>query len=330
MPGIFTPLQIKSKELKNRIVMGAAERVGFTYEDGLMGEDVIQEYEALAQNNIGLMITQSLVISPEDAVACGFPVPGIYKPEHVMPLKRIVDAAHKNGSVLIAQLGIAIPYSPRWSTKDIEDLLTRYLYSAKLCIEAGVDGIEIHGAHNVTLNHILSQRTNGRHDRYSDGLNLVREMVTGIRIFSPEDLILSFRMGCCFDWDKDIRMAKAIEEMGFDLLNVSVGVQEGYAPGIPADYEYTPMTYAASLLKKYVSIPVIAAWGIETLNRGDRLIRNGNADLTAYAKPFLADPEFVLKSKNNMDYKPCFGCRSCQWYSDGSRCPGRKRAHKTT
>ena len=123
--------------------MGAAERVGFTYEDGLMGEDVIQEYEALAQNNIGLMITQSLVISPEDAVACGFPVPGIYKPEHVMPLKRIVDAAHKNGSVLIAQLGIAIPYSPRWSTKDIEDLLTRYLYSAKLCIEAGVDGIEI-------------------------------------------------------------------------------------------------------------------------------------------------------------------------------------------
>ena len=38
MPDIFTPLQIKSKELKNRIVMGAAERVGFTYEDGLMGE----------------------------------------------------------------------------------------------------------------------------------------------------------------------------------------------------------------------------------------------------------------------------------------------------
>ena len=247
-----------------------------------------------------------------------------------MPLKRIVDAAHKNGSVLIAQLGIAIPYSPRWSTKNIEDLLARYLYSAKLCIEAGVDGIEIHGAHNVTLNHILSQRTNGRHDRYSDGLNLVREMVNGIRNSAPEDLILSFRMGCCFDWDKDIRMAKEIEKMGFDLLNVSVGVQEGYAPGIPADYEYTPMTYAASLLKKHVNIPVIAAWGIETLNRGDRLIRDGNADLTAYAKPFLADPEFVLKSKINMDYKPCFGCRNCQWYSNGNRCPGRKRAQKTT
>ena len=162
MPDIFTPLQIKGKTLKNRIVMGAAERVGFTYEDGLMGEDVIQEYEALAQNNIGLMITQSLVISPEDAVACGFPVPGIYKPEHVMPLKRIVDAAHKNGSVLIAQLGIAIRYSPHWSTKNIEDLLARYLYSAKLCMEAGVDGIEIHGAHNVTLNHTLAYTTQRR------------------------------------------------------------------------------------------------------------------------------------------------------------------------
>ena len=70
MPGIFTPLQIKGKTLKNRIVMGAAERVGFTYEDGLMGEDVIQEYETLAQNNIGLMITQSLVIHLPGRCCC--------------------------------------------------------------------------------------------------------------------------------------------------------------------------------------------------------------------------------------------------------------------
>lgn len=110
---------------------------------------------------------------------------------------------------------------------------------------------------------------------------------------------------------------KQLKKWAFDLLNVSVGVQEDTLQGIPADYEYTPMTYAASLLKKYVNIPVIAAWGIETLNRGDRLIRDGSADLAAYAKSFLADPEFVLKSKINMDYKPCFGCRSCQWYSDG-------------
>jgi 2,4-dienoyl-CoA reductase-like NADH-dependent reductase (Old Yellow Enzyme family) len=53
MPGIFTPLQIKGKTLKNRIVMGSAERVGFTYEDGLMGEDVIQEYEAYLINGVG-------------------------------------------------------------------------------------------------------------------------------------------------------------------------------------------------------------------------------------------------------------------------------------
>ena len=68
MPGIFTPLQIKGKTLKNRIVMGAAERVGFTYEDGLMGEDVIQEWVIVScvrikcvQKNLMLSISSRMM-----------------------------------------------------------------------------------------------------------------------------------------------------------------------------------------------------------------------------------------------------------------------------
>jgi 2,4-dienoyl-CoA reductase-like NADH-dependent reductase (Old Yellow Enzyme family) len=188
--------------------------------------------------------------------------------------------------------------------------------------------VEIHGAHDVTLNHILSPRTNRRTDRYSDGLTLVNEAVEAIRAEVGEDLILSFRMGCCFDWEKDIATAKRIEAMGFDLLNVSVGVQEGYAPGIPSDYDYTPMTYAASLLKQHVGIPVIAAWGIDTLRRGEQLIQKGEADLVAYGKSFLADPGFVTRSMGNPDYSPCVHCRACRWYSDGAKCPGRMRANR--
>lgn len=328
MANIFSELQIKGKTLKNRIVMAPAERVGYTYHDGVMGKDVVREYEILADNNIGLMMSQSLVVSAQDVAAVGFPVPGAYRPEQIEPLKRIVKAAHKNGSVFIAQLGAAFAYSPRFTTADMERIRDNYLHCARLCLEAEVDGIEIHGAHNVSLNHIISPVTNKRTDKYRDGMNFVREIVDGIRGFADGNLILSFRMGCCFDWEKDIQTAKVAESIGFDILNVSVGVQEGYAPGIPANYEYTPMTYAASLLKGYVSIPVIAAWGIETLRRGDKLIRNGDADLAAYAKSFLADPAFVTKSMNNMDYKPCFGCRNCKWYTNGHQCPGRARAAK--
>lgn len=328
MADIFTPIKIRNTVIKNRIVMAAAERAGLTYDGGLMGEDVIREYETLAENNIGLMYSQSLVISERDRKAVGFPVPGIYKMEHVEPLRRIADAAHRNGSVFIAQLGLAYPYSPRMSTRDLEEIRDMMLYSSKLCIEAGVDGIEIHGAHNVTLNHLISSVTNRRSDKYSDGLNLIREVVQGIRKIAHDDLILSYRMGACFDWDKDIAHAKGIEEMGFDILNVSVGIQEGRAPGIPVDYEYSPMTYAAGLLKEYVNMPVVACWSIDTLARGNKLIEEGKADFAAYGRPFLADPGFVTKGMEDMDHRSCFNCRSCQWYSNGRRCPARLKAER--
>lgn len=328
MSDLFSSLNIKGKRLKNRIVVAPTERVGLTYTDSIMGADVIHEYEMLAENNAGLIMTQSLVVAPEDAAAVGFPLPGIWKETQITPLKRIVEAAHQNGALLIAQLGVARPYSPRWTTAEVERLREDLIAGALRCAAAGADGVEIHGAHDVTLNHILSPRTNRRTDRYSDGLTLVNEAVEAIRAEVGEDLILSFRMGCCFDWEKDIATAKRIEAMGFDLLNVSVGVQEGYAPGIPSDYDYTPMTYAASLLKQHVGIPVIAAWGIDTLRRGEQLIQKGEADLVAYGKSFLADPGFVTRSMGNPDYSPCVHCRACRWYSDGAKCPGRMRANR--
>ena len=113
MSDLFSSLNIKGKRLKNRIVVAPTERVGLTYTGSIMGADVIHEYEMLAENNAGLIMTQSLVVAPEDAAAVGFPLPGIWKETQIAPLKRIVEAAHQNGALLIAQLGVARPYSPR-------------------------------------------------------------------------------------------------------------------------------------------------------------------------------------------------------------------------
>lgn len=97
MSDLFSSLNIKGKRLKNRIVVAPTERVGLTYTGSIMGADVIHEYEMLAENNAGLIMTQSLVVAPEDAAAVGFPLPGIWKETQIAPLKRIVEAAHQNG-----------------------------------------------------------------------------------------------------------------------------------------------------------------------------------------------------------------------------------------
>ena len=324
MTNIYTPLNIKGKTLKNRIVLGPAERVGLTYDNAIMGEDVVQEYEILAENNIGLMIFQSLVVSQESIDYTGWPMPGAYKKENLEPLKRIADVARQNGSVFIVQLGSGFPYSNEWTTEDMDEFLNQYLVAAKLCIDAGVDGVEIHGAHDLTLGQIVDPFKNQRTDKYRNGLDFVQEIVNWIRSHAPEDFILSYRMGCSFDWDMDIQLAKAIEKLGFDILNVSYGAVRKYPTGIPVGYEYSEMTFAASVLKEYISIPVIAGIGVETIRRGNVLVEEGSADLVAYAKPFLADPMFATKSIDNPDYKPCVRCRVCYWGSDGKRCPGRK------
>lgn len=89
MEAIVQPLTIKGKTMKNRIVVAPAERVGLTYTDNIMGADVIREYETLAENNAGLIMTQSLVVAPEDAVAVDFPLPGIWEDTHIEPLKQM-------------------------------------------------------------------------------------------------------------------------------------------------------------------------------------------------------------------------------------------------
>ena len=326
MTDIYTPLKIKGKELKNRIVLGPAEREGYSYDDAIMGEEVVQEYVTLAENNIGLIIFQALVVSQKSIDYTGWAMAGAFKRENLEPLKRIAEAAHRNGSVFIVQLGSGYPYSNSWTTEEMDEFLNQFLAGAQLCIDAGVDGIEIHGCHDLTLGQIVDPYKNRRTDKYSNGLDFVREIVEFTRNNAPDDFIISYRMGCSFDWEADIRLAKAIEEMGIDILNVSYGAVRKYPTGIPAGYEYSEVTFAASLIKKHVSVPVIAGIGIETIRRGDRLIRDGDADLASYAKPFLADPLFATKSLDDPDYRPCLSCRMCWWGSDGHRCPGRRAA----
>ncbi len=328
MADIFTPIKIRGKTLKNRIVLGPAERVGggFTYDDAIMGESVVREYETLANNNIGMMICQAFVVSQKSIDYTGWPMPGAFQRGNLEPLRRIEAAARENDTVFLVQIGSGYPYSPRWTTEEMEEFRDQHLVGAKLCIDAATDGIEIHCTHGLTLNSIVSPVTNGRTDKYKDGLVFLQEIIDGVRAMAPSDMILSCRMGCSFNWEEDIRTAQVMEAMGIDVLNVSYGIQEAYPSGIPLGYEYSPITFAASVIKEHVSIPVIAGIGIETIRRGDRLIKDGTADLVAYAKPFLADPLFVTRSLEDPDYHPCLDCRVCQWGSDGSRCPGRKIA----
>lgn len=340
MANIFSPLQIRDVAFQNRIVMAPMVRFGYQTDNGVMGEDLLQEYMRSAGTGIGLVIVQLLAVSHYITFERGAGTSGgagMYADEHAEYLKRLADSFHQGGTRLFAQLGITGYGYDSDESKDVNDLTTadleeireQFIHAAWLCKSAGADGIELHGAHTYFLNMMASPVTNRRKDRYGgdpDGrLRLVKEIVRGIRGFAGDDFLIGYRMGWGNSLDDDIETAKALEQAGVDVLHVSFGIPRDREMELPADYAYSKVVYTGCQTAGHIGIPTIAVNDIQTLARGDALIRQGACDFVAYGKPFLADPAFVEHSADRMDYRPCYGCRECRWFRDGRKCPSRLR-----
>jgi len=126
----------------------------------------------------------------------------------------------------------------------------------------------------------------------------------------------------------DEQTARALEQMGIELLHVSSGIPGDRVIERPADFPYNDVAYTGAYVKRRVSIPVTVVNGIGTLNRGDALLKQGLCDFAAYGKPFLADAAFLTHSLTDPDYRSCLNCEDCRWFSDGKKCPAQIKARK--
>lgn len=335
---IFTPLQIKHVLFKNCIVMAPMVRFGFPTKDGEMQDKLILEYTKRADKEIGLLISQVISVSPTDNLSKNVTTSGYagaYSEQHIPYLRKIAESCHKNGSRFFAQLGLAGYAYGDIHSKDINKLTTnelalicnQFINAARICKKAGLDGIELHGAHTFFLNMVSSSYSNRRKDRYggdlTDRLTLVKEIIDGIKEFSANNFLISYRMGWCDSFSEDIETAIALEQIGIDILHVSHGIPANRKINTPPDYQYSDIVYTGCYLKKYVSIPVITVGEIKNLERGNALIIQGACDFVAYGRPFLADESFVTHSIGNMSYKSCFECHKCKWFTNGENCPAQ-------
>jgi 2,4-dienoyl-CoA reductase-like NADH-dependent reductase (Old Yellow Enzyme family) len=129
-------------------------------------------------------------------------------------------------------------WAPReLSTAEVEDVVKAFARSAELAVKAGVDTLEIHGAHGYLVNQFLSPVTNKRTDKYGgtfeNRTRILREISAAIRAVIPEDMPLFLRISAT-EWLEDkfseswtlessIKLAKILPEMGIDFLDVSSG-----------------------------------------------------------------------------------------------------------
>lgn len=329
---LFEPFQIKYVSFANRIVIapmvpfGLARLTNFT-----ITEELMAHYGLLASNGAGLLITQSLSVTPQPLHDSGV---GIFHDDHIPGLRAVAEACHHNNTRIFAQL--AYPSTGfhqgdsilSVSPAELDAIARQFIQAARRSKRAGCDGIELHGANSFFLNMMASPISNQRTDGYGGSidnrLRLVRTIVEGIGEFLDEDFMLSYRMGWNDSLAMDIQTAQALQRMGVEMIHVCSGISSGRRLPIPESFAYNAVVYTCIEVRKNVDIPVIVVNDIQTLRRGSDLVEAECCEFVAYGKPFLADPLFLIHSRENIDYWACLRCGTCKWFFDGRHCPARR------
>lgn len=240
----------------------------------------------------------------------------------------------------------ASPSPNRWSDrlpsremtkKEIEYFIEAFAKSAKLCKDAGVDGVEVHAVHEgYLLDQFTLNYVNKRTDEYGGSMeNRYRfaiEIVKAIKRECGNDFPVSLRYSIVSktkgfregalpgeeytevgrDFEEGIKAAKMLEEAGYDMLNCDNGTYDAWYWAHPPVYmpENCNLEYVEKL-KPHVNIPVVCA-GRMTLDEGARSVKEGKLDGVGFARNFLADPEWFTKTLNDQEneIRPCIHCHN--------------------
>lgn len=240
----------------------------------------------------------------------------------------------------------ASPSPNRWSDKvpsremtkeEIQEMIDAFAKSAKLCKEAGVDGVEIHAVHEgYLLDQFTLKYVNKRTDEYGGSLEnryrFAAEIVKAIKKECGEDFPVSlrysvvsktkgFREGALPGEDyveagrdmKESEIAvKFLEEAGYDMLNCDNGTYDAWYWAHPPIYmpDNCNLEYVEHI-RNFTKLPLVCA-GRMTLDAGAEAIEEGKIDGVGIARQFLADPEWFTKYLNDQDdqIRPCIRCHN--------------------
>jgi 2,4-dienoyl-CoA reductase-like NADH-dependent reductase (Old Yellow Enzyme family)/thioredoxin reductase len=343
LPHLLSPIKIRSLELTNRVVMPPMG-TNLGNPDGTVSEANLAYIERRARGGAGLIITEISSVHPSGS-AIGNEL-GSYDDRFIPGLKKIVDAVHAAGSKVALQLhhagreslyllqaGKAIAPSPipslifrltprEITREEIQEIIAAFGAAARRGIEAGFDAVEVHGAHGYLLTQFLSSLCNKREDEYGGSLvnrsRFIIEVLQEVRKAVGPDFPVSLRLSveeCIKDGYtfEDIRpILPNLVKAGADMLHASLGTHgsPGGITSAPPEYPAGFNVWRAKKLKEAVGLPVIAVGRFSDPSSADDVIARGEADLVAFGRQFLADPDFLIKAREGRpeDIRKCIAC----------------------
>lgn len=328
LPHLTATATLGDLDLGHRIVMAPLTRMRANVPGDVPGPLMVEYYGQRASKG-GLIISEATTISATARGYLG--APGLYSDDQVAGWRRVTDAVHAKGGRIFAQLwhvgrvshvdlskgaapvapsavsfnGMAytangwVPVSPPRALElaEIPALIDDYRRAAERAKAAGFDGIEIHAGNGYLIDQFLQDGTNKRTDRYGGSLEnrarLLFEVIDAVLPIWGKSRI-GFRVSPSTQFqemhDSDPtatfgHVGRKARDYGLAYIHVieprikgNEAVAEGLAP------------VAAGQLKQAFGGPIIAAGGFEP-DSADAIIAEGTADLVAFGRHFIANPD---------------------------------------
>ncbi|WP_166109529.1 NADPH-dependent 2,4-dienoyl-CoA reductase [Pseudoalteromonas sp. Z9A5] len=333
---LFTPYQLGSTTLNNRVVMGSMHTNLEELPQGF--ERLAAFYGERASAGVGLIITGGISPNQEGILAPNRSV--LDSIDGVEQHKLITKAVKKHDTKICMQILHAgrygyhskqvapsaiqasiSPYTPAELThQQIEKQIDDFVQCAKLAKEAGYDGVEIMGSEGYLINQFIVKATNHRDDQwggcYKNRIRFAVNIVKQVRATLGSDFIVIFRLSLLdlvadgSTFDEVLQLARELEHAGVDMLNSGIGWHESRIPTIATSVPRAFFSSLSQRLKAAVTVPVITSNRINTPEVAEQLLIDKHADFISMARPFLADSQFVAKAKagNSDQINTCIGC----------------------
>ena len=330
---LFSPLQIKSVKLKNRIVV--SPMCQYSSVDGFASDWHLVHLGSRAIGGAGLIIQEATAVSPEGRISYGDM--GLWKDEHIEKLKQITTFIHEHGSIAGIQLAHAgrkasvekpwlgdtqihsgenswqtvssspIPFREgdmiphELSIAEIKKIVDDFKNAAIRSLKAGFKLVEIHAAHGYLINQFLSPLSNHRTDEYGGSfenrIKFLLEILEATKTVWPADLPIFVRISAT-DWMEGGWTIDDSVKLTAILKDRGVDLIDTSSGGTSplAKIPLGPgyQVPLSEAIKKQSGILTGAVGIITNAEQAEQILQEEKADLIIMAREHLRDPYFAL------------------------------------
>lgn len=338
MSELFKPIKLGRYQLQHRVVMAPLTRM--RSEKGDVPNQLMREYYSQRASNGGFIVSEATVVSANGNGYLG--APGIYSDTQIPGWKKITDAVHEKGGRIFLQLfhagrqshrdmqpnralpvgpseveseGLAytasgwVPSTPNRALTEAEvvALVEGFRSAAERGLQAGFDGVEIHGANGYIIDQFLHDGSNQRNDAYGGSIeNRTRFLleITQAAISVWGSARVSVRLGPSgsfgdmSDSDPVALFTHVVKEL--DRLDLAyLHLIEPRVAGNAADESRDQNPIAARLFRQSYRGVIIAAGGFDA-DSAEAILAEGSADLVAFGRSFISNPDLPERFRHKL------------------------------